>query len=133
MDIRKRLLLLASDCLRKKQEAAMRADQILAEIEDLTVAVDLFRDDPKELAPWGFLSDEYKGLWALAAKEQAEAKRWATRYSYATRGLLLLGPDEHSRRDIYPRGLQEAAIDAGVAYITSEQDGPLGDYLHPDV
>jgi hypothetical protein len=128
MEIRKRLHLLGSDCLLKKQEAAVRADQIRAEIECLTVSADLFRDDPKELAPWQFLSDEYKRLWSLAAKEQAEARRWATRYSYANQGLLLLGLDERSRGDIYPPELQEAAIAAGVAYVTSEWDGPPGDY-----
>jgi hypothetical protein len=130
MDINHRLHLLAADCLLKKQEAVVRADQIRAEIEGLTVAVDLFRDDPEALAPWELLSDEYKGLWVLAAKEQTEARRWAKRYSYATHGFLLLGPDELSRGDIYTPELQEAAIAAGVAYVISEQVGPLGDDLH---
>jgi hypothetical protein len=130
MDIRKRLHLLASGCLLKKQEVAVRSDRIRAELECLTVVVDLFRDDPEVMAARGFVSDEYKRLWALAAKEQTAARRWASRYSYATNGFLLLSPDELSRGNIYPPELQDAAIAAGVAYVTSEQVGPLGDNLH---
>jgi hypothetical protein len=67
------------------------------------------------------MRDEYKRLMAQAAKEEAEARRWAIRHSYAAKGVLLLGPDELSGRDVYPLDLEPAAIAAGVAYITAER------------
>jgi hypothetical protein len=132
-DISRRLEILASECLVREREAAARAERIREQVEGLTVAVDLLLEDPQGQAAWEFLSVEYKHLWALAAKEQAEARRWASRHSYATRGMLPLGPDELSRLDAYPQELQEAAIAAGVAYITTEQVRPLHRDRHPNV
>ena len=128
MDILKRLELLASQCVVNEHEAASRADRLREQVEDLTVTADLFRDDPE--APErarAMVSDEYRRLKALAAKEDAEARRWAIRHSYATKGLLYLGPDELSDPDCYPSDLHNAAIGAGCAFITSKRTGPLGE------
>jgi hypothetical protein len=134
MDILKRLGLLVSQCVVKEHEAATRADRLREQVDGLTVAADLFRDDPETLEyAKAIVSGEYKRLKALVAKEHAEARRWATRLSYASRGLLLLGPDELSGRDVYPPDLLDAAIGAGVAYITSERVRPLGDDIAPNV
>jgi hypothetical protein len=127
MGIPKRLGLLASQCLVKELEAATRADRLRDRLEGLTVSVDLFRDDPEALeSAKATVSDEYKRLKGLGAKEVAEARRWATRRSYAIRGMLLVSPDKLSGRDDYPQDLHDAAISAGVAYITSERARPLG-------
>ena len=128
MDILKRLELLASQCVVNEHEAASRADRLREQVEDLTVTADLFRDDPE--APErarAIVSDEYRRLMAQAAKEDAEARKWAIRHSYARRGMLLLGPDEPSGRDVYPPDLHDAAITAGVASFTPTRVGPLGE------
>ena len=128
MDILKRLELLASQCVVNEHEAASRADRLREQAEDLTVTADLYRDDPEapERAK-AMVSDEYRRLKALAAKEDAEARKWVIRHSYATKGLIMLGPDELSDPNVYPADLHNAAIGAGVAYITSTRVGPLGE------
>jgi hypothetical protein len=126
MDIPKRLGLLALQCLVKEHEAANSADRLREQLEGLTVSVDVLRDDPDAMeSARAMVSDEYKRLKALVAKGSAEARRWATWYSFVTRAMLLLGPDELLGRTLYPPDLHEAAIAAGVAYITSGQAGPL--------
>ena len=128
MSILERLGTLAAWCAAKGHAAASRADRLREQVEDLTVTADWFRDDPE--APErarAMVSDEYRRLKALAAKEDAEARRWAIRHSYARRGMLLLGPDEPSGRDVYPPDLHDAAITAGVASFTPTRVGPLGE------
>jgi hypothetical protein len=128
MDILKRLELLASQCVVNEHEAASRADRLREQVEDLTVTADLFRDDPE--APErarAIVSDEYRRLMAQAAKEDAEARKWAIRHSYASRGMLYLGPDELNDPDVYPADLYNECIDQNVAFITSERMGPLGE------
>jgi len=128
MSILERLGWLAAWCAAKGHEAASRADRLREQAEDLTVTADLFRDDPEapERAK-AIVSDESRRLKALAAKEDAEARRWAIRHSYATKGLLYLGPDELNDPDCYPSDLYNAAIGAGCAFITSKRTGPLGE------
>jgi hypothetical protein len=63
----------------------------------------------------------------LAAKEQAEAHKWVVRHSYATKGLLYLGPDELNDPDVYPTDLYTACINQNMEFITSERMGPLGE------
>jgi hypothetical protein len=134
MDVLKRLGLLAAQCVTKEHDAASRADRLRDQVDSLTLAADLFRDDPQVLeSAKGMVSDEYKRLKALAAKEYAEARRWATRCSYTIGVMPLLAPDELSARNLYPPDLQDAAIAAGVAGITSERTGRLGHNLHSSV
>src|SRR5262249_42641307 len=128
MDILKRLEVLANQCAVKEHQALVRAHRLREQAQDLTIKADLYPDGNGALeSAKAMMSDECKRLKALAAKEDAEARKGAIRHSNASRGMLLLGPDETSAQDVYPPDLHDAAIAAGVAFITSERVGPLGE------
>jgi hypothetical protein len=127
MDILKRLELLANQCAVSQHDCLVRAGKLQEQADSLELHSELY-DDPEMLeSAKAIMRDERKKLLDQASKEEQEARLWATRASYASRGMLLLGPDELSGRDVYPPDLHAAAIDAGVAYITPDRVGPLGE------
>jgi hypothetical protein len=128
MDIIRRLELLANQCEVSEHECLVRASKLHDQAEALTLNADLYDADSAELSSAKqIMADEHKRLMAQAAKEEAEARKFEVRSSYARRGMLYLGPDELSDPDVYPGDLHNAAIDAGVAFITKDRMGPLGE------
>jgi hypothetical protein len=127
MDIIRRLELLANQCDVSEHECLVRAEKLHEQARNLTIESSLYDADSAELSSAKqIMADEHKRLMAQAAKEEAEAKKFQVR-SYARRGLLYLGPDELNDPDVYEPGLHDAAIAAGVAFITSDRVGPLGE------
>jgi hypothetical protein len=128
MDILRRLELLANQCEVSEHECLVRAEKLHDQAEALTLNADLYDADSAELASAKqIMADEYRRLQKAAAKEEAEAKKFQVRSSYARRGLLFCGPDELSDPDVYPSDLYNACINQNVAFISSERMGPLGE------
>jgi hypothetical protein len=129
MDLLRRLEQLASQCVVGEHEAASRADRLREQAEEAEVDEDLYDPDDEGAIKSAreIMADHRKQLLDRAAKEDAEARKWAVRHSYATRGMLYLGPDELSDPDCYPSDLYNVCINRNVAFITSERMGPLGE------
>jgi hypothetical protein len=128
MDILRRLELLANQCDVSEHECMVKAERLHNQAEALTLDSSLYDADSAELSSaQQIMADQYRLLRAEAAKDEAEARKWHVRSTYARRGMLYLGPDELSGRDVYPPDLHTAAINAGVAFITPDRMGPLGE------